>query len=115
MNFNPDKDLQLKCSVLNVYPKVTLYWNDVSKCDTNFKEESLESFDDDAKTFNQTQLLTVKAGSFSDDCLPKFVCNAIGAAIPVQPFSAEVTLQVVSGTINRQACSHHAYYISLTD
>ncbi|XP_033646021.1 uncharacterized protein LOC117305285 isoform X2 [Asterias rubens] len=99
---NPDKDLQLKCSVLNVYPKVTLYWNDVSKCDTNFKEESLESFDDDAKTFNQTQLLTVKAGSFSDDCLPKFVCNAIGAAIPVQPFSAEVTLQVVSVLTNQE-------------
>ncbi|XP_071809727.1 uncharacterized protein [Asterias amurensis] len=97
VNFNPDKDLQLKCSVLNVYPRVTLYWNDISKCDINFNEESLESFDDDAKTFNQYQQLTVKAGSFSDDCLPKFVCNATGAAIPVQPFGAEVALQVVSG------------------
>ncbi|XP_033646010.1 uncharacterized protein LOC117305277 [Asterias rubens] len=97
VNFNPDNDLQLKCSVLNVYPKITLHWQDVSTCDINFKEESLESFDDDAKTFNQYQQLTVKAGSFSDDCLPKFVCNAIGAAIPLQPFGAEVALQVVSG------------------
>ncbi|XP_071809716.1 uncharacterized protein [Asterias amurensis] len=97
VNFNPDKDLQLKCSILNVYPRVTLYWNDVSRCDINFNEESLESFDDDAKTFNQYQQLTVKAGRFSDDCLPKFVCNATGAAIPVQPFGAEVALQVVSG------------------